>query len=213
MNIPHPYSLMMVGLLLSGAVQGQASLPGADEQVTQLDTIQVQAATGSRIARAGYEAPTPVTILEADALFLKTPGNIADALNTLPTLQGSISPMSFESSQANGVRGGRGTSALPYQLYDHAAYNYLSLGGVIANGPLAGRQFITGGDTVAFNPGNAIPGVATVAQNGEGAGHSPDCCTGQTGHVYPNVPVALSGLFGAVLPLKAAILQTWHAAG
>jgi len=314
MNIAHPYSLMIAGLLMSGTAQGQTPAPGADEQVTQLDAIQVSAATGSRIARAGYEAPTPVTILETDALFLKTPGNIADALNTLPTLQGSISPMSFESSQANGVRGnylnlrglgvertlimhdgrrvapsgnngstdinlipqmllrqvdvvtggasaaygsdavsgvvnfitdteftglktlsqigmagqgdntswrvgiaggvermdgrlnliasvehadsagikrrsdrnqggdvwvrgGRGTSALPYQLYDHAAYNYLSLGGVIANGPLAGWQFIAGGDTVAFNPGSAIPGVTTVAQNGEGAGHSPDCCT------------------------------------
>jgi len=75
------------------------------------------------------------------------------------------------------VRGGRGTSALPYQLYDHAAYNYLSLGGVISNGPLAGRQFISGGDTIDFNPGTALPGAATVSQNGDGAGHSPDCCT------------------------------------
>jgi len=300
--------LAVTALAVSSAVTAQ------DEQVTQLDAIQVMAATGSRIARAGYQAPTPVTILDTDTLFLKNPGNIADALNTLPTLQGSISPMSFESSQANGVRGnylnlrglgvertlimhdgrrvapsgnngstdinlipqmllrqvdvvtggasaaygsdavsgvvnfmtdseftglktisqigmagqgdntswrigmaggaermngrvhliasfehadsagikrrsdrqhagdvwvrgGRGTASLPYQLYDHAAYNYLSLGGVISSGPLAGRQFIAGGDTIAFNPGTAIPGVATVAQNGDGAGHSPDCCT------------------------------------
>jgi len=104
MNIQRSYPLILAGLLVSGVLHGQTPT-SAQEQITQLDAIQVSASTGSRIARAGYEAPTPVTVLETDALFLKTPGNIADALNTLPTLQGSISPMTFESSQANGVRG------------------------------------------------------------------------------------------------------------
>jgi outer membrane receptor protein involved in Fe transport len=47
--------------------------------------------TGSRITRDGYEAPTPVTTLAADALQARAPSNIPDALNQLPQFRNSLS--------------------------------------------------------------------------------------------------------------------------
>lgn len=45
--------------------------------------------TGSRIARPGVAAPTPVTSLTSDELVRQSPSTISDALRTLPALQNS----------------------------------------------------------------------------------------------------------------------------
>ena len=43
--------------------------------------------TASRIARDGYEAPTPTTTLGPDVLTLRAPGTLADALSLLPQMR------------------------------------------------------------------------------------------------------------------------------
>jgi outer membrane receptor protein involved in Fe transport len=45
--------------------------------------------TGSRIPRAGYDQPTPVTIQTSEILLSSAPTTLADGLNRLPQLQGS----------------------------------------------------------------------------------------------------------------------------
>ena len=50
--------------------------------------------TGTRIARDGYAAPSPVTVANVQQLQALTPSNIPDALNKLPSLLGSTSPTS-----------------------------------------------------------------------------------------------------------------------
>jgi iron complex outermembrane receptor protein len=62
--------------------------------------------TGSRIVRAGYNAPTPVTVLQADQLTKTAPSNIPDALNQLPQFQGSISQNAQADTGASKVRSG-----------------------------------------------------------------------------------------------------------
>jgi outer membrane receptor protein involved in Fe transport len=62
--------------------------------------------TGSRIVRAGYNAPTPVTVLSADQLTKTAPSNIPDALNQLPQFQGSISQNAQADTGASKVRSG-----------------------------------------------------------------------------------------------------------
>jgi iron complex outermembrane receptor protein len=48
--------------------------------------------TGSRLATVnGFNSPTPVTVLQAEELGKFAPNNIADALQTLPVLAGSLS--------------------------------------------------------------------------------------------------------------------------
>jgi len=62
--------------------------------------------TGSRIARAGFEAPTPVTAVQTDSLVNKAPGTIADGLNQLPQFQNSISGNTRGTGNAASVNSG-----------------------------------------------------------------------------------------------------------
>lgn len=62
--------------------------------------------TGSRVTRAGYSAPTPVTVLQTDALNAKAPSTLSDALNQLPVFTGSISNSQDRNSNGGRVRTG-----------------------------------------------------------------------------------------------------------
>lgn len=86
---------------------------GAEEAV--LDQVVV---TGSRlVTRDGYEAVTPVTVLEAEDLARGTPTNLADALNQLPQFkdsvhEGSSNLLSFDSPQAGNNLNLRGVGSV-----------------------------------------------------------------------------------------------------
>ena len=70
--------------------------PGVQEEIV---------VTGSRIARDGYEAPTPVTVISADELNATPRSNIAEFVNELPALAASNTPTPSISSSAgtNGI--------------------------------------------------------------------------------------------------------------
>jgi outer membrane receptor for ferrienterochelin and colicin len=58
-------------------------------QVERLEEVVV---TGSRLGNVtGFNSPTPVTVLEAEELAAFAPNNIANALQALPVLAGSLS--------------------------------------------------------------------------------------------------------------------------
>lgn len=73
---------------------------------TSEDASQDIVVTGSRVARAGYSAPTPVTMLQADSLTAKAPASLSDGLNQLPVFTGSISNAQDRNSNAGRVRTG-----------------------------------------------------------------------------------------------------------
>ena len=89
----------------AGAGQG-ADQSGSAEATVASEANQGIIVTGSRIVRAGFQAPTPVTVVSADELSRKAPSNIADALNQLPVFQNSISQNTGDSVQSNRVRSG-----------------------------------------------------------------------------------------------------------
>jgi len=62
--------------------------------------------TGSRITSAGFEAPSPVTVIKTDDMIQRAPGTIADALNQLPAFQNSINQNQQQFANANRQRGG-----------------------------------------------------------------------------------------------------------
>jgi len=62
--------------------------------------------TGSRITSAGFQAPTPVTVLTTDKMIQRAPGTIADALNQLPAFQNSINQNTKQSDNPNKQRTG-----------------------------------------------------------------------------------------------------------
>jgi len=67
------------------------------------DTALVEVVvTGTRIMRDGYEAPTPVSVLGVEQIQSFGSPNIADAVNTLPALSGSLSPASSVTTASTG---------------------------------------------------------------------------------------------------------------
>jgi outer membrane receptor protein involved in Fe transport len=69
-------------------------------------TVEEVVVTGSLITRAGYTAPTPVTVLTTDQLSKTAPSNLPDALNQLPQFAGSISQNAQADTGASKVRSG-----------------------------------------------------------------------------------------------------------
>ena len=61
--------------------------------------------TGSRLARTGYEAPTPVTVIGAEDIQSSGQPNIADFVNELPSVAGSSAPSTANRSLSNGAAG------------------------------------------------------------------------------------------------------------
>jgi outer membrane receptor protein involved in Fe transport len=68
--------------------------PADAEQVQQLQQLQQVEITGTLIQRPGYEAPTPVTSVGQAQIQASAFANIADFVNELPELSGSITSMS-----------------------------------------------------------------------------------------------------------------------
>jgi len=68
--------------------------------------VQEVVVTGTRVARAGYSAPTPVTMLRTDSLNAEAPSNLSDGLNQLPVFTGSISNAQDRGSNAGRIRTG-----------------------------------------------------------------------------------------------------------
>lgn len=62
--------------------------------------------TGSRVARPGFQSPNPMSVLTADDLENSAPSsNIADAVNQLPELAGSVSPANSRLANSSGAAG------------------------------------------------------------------------------------------------------------
>lgn len=57
--------------------------------------------TGSRVARDGAEAPTPVTVIGEERFAARATTNVADALNELPSFRASTSPATQQAVAGN----------------------------------------------------------------------------------------------------------------
>lgn len=66
------------------------------------------------------------------------------------------------------VESGAGTAANPFRLLENTRVSNTSYGGLVLNGPFAGRQFLPGGALGTFNPGTPS-GTAGLASGGDGA--------------------------------------------
>ncbi|MEW5686977.1 MAG: TonB-dependent receptor [Pseudomonadota bacterium] len=74
----------------------------AAETESSLEEVIV---TGSRVARDGYSAPTPVNVLGQDEIKAAAAANIADFVNTLPSVAGSATAANSSGGLSNGVAG------------------------------------------------------------------------------------------------------------
>jgi len=83
-----------------------ATASAQDEQgATTGDVLGQVTVTGTRIVRDGYEAPTPVSVLGTEELDKMAVTNIADAVNRLPALAGSVNPRNSSTNVSSGTGG------------------------------------------------------------------------------------------------------------
>ena len=94
----------LLGLVL-GATPALAQTPPpapADAAEAEPETLVV---TGSRIARSGFTAPTPVSVIGSAELKSEPQANIGDFVNTLPSVRGSQTSSTNSGSLSNGQAG------------------------------------------------------------------------------------------------------------
>ncbi len=90
---------MAAGGGVASAYAQDAAVAGVDP-TADLEGVVV---TGSRVVTNGNAAPTPVTVVTAEALMSQTPSNLPDALNKLPQFAQSTRSGQGGPSSAGGV--------------------------------------------------------------------------------------------------------------
>ncbi len=155
--------------------------PDAPAAGPLLDEIIVP---GTRLARDGYEAPTPVTIVDATEIGRSGSGNIADFINTLPALAGSQTP-NQNIQTASGVAG---TNSL--SLRDLGIQRTL----VLLDGARTVGGTITGAADINTFPQQLVARVDVVT-GGASAAYGSDALAGVVNLVLDR---AFTGLKGEV---------------
>lgn len=92
-------------LLCAGAVAPLVAPAQDVEAPAEELALQEIVVTGSRIARDGFEAPTPLTVIGVDQINASAPENLADFVNDLPSVVGSSTPQNSNLSFSNGQAG------------------------------------------------------------------------------------------------------------
>ena len=91
--------------LVHGAPALAQEATAAPDSVEAVPVEQI-VVTGSRVTRDGFEAPTPVMVLTQEDIQNTSPtNNIADFVNQLPALAGSIRPSNSRLELSNGIAG------------------------------------------------------------------------------------------------------------
>jgi outer membrane receptor protein involved in Fe transport len=89
----------------AAAMAASADQPAAVAQAPEAVSEEAIVVTGSRIARTGYDAPTPVSIVSEAELRAEPQPSIGDYVNTLPAVQGSQTSSTNSGSLSNGQAG------------------------------------------------------------------------------------------------------------
>ncbi|MEO6024427.1 MAG: TonB-dependent receptor plug domain-containing protein, partial [Burkholderiales bacterium] len=151
------------------------------QQPTEVESVVV---SGSRISIGGYEAPTPVTVVDAEKLESNAYGNITDSVRQLPQLNSP--PASFGVSQGAASPGTAGANLLNLRNLGISRTLVLFDGQRIVNSNL------TGGVDVTTLP-SAIVQRVDVVTGGASAAWGSDAVAGVVNFVIDKNFVGLKG--------------------
>jgi len=172
---------VLAAILAAGSAQAQQQTAQA---TTSVEEIVV---TGSRIVRDGYEAPTPVSVIGVEQMQNQATSNLADFVNTLPSLAASATPQSGAATVTSG----------------RAAVNSLNLRGLgsertltLLDGKRVVGGIITGVADISEFPQQLISRVDVVT-GGASSAYGSDAMTGVVNFVldtdYQGVKGEISG--------------------
>jgi outer membrane receptor protein involved in Fe transport len=137
--------------------------------------------TGTRIVRDGYQAPTPLTVLTEKDIENGSPtNNIADFVNTLPSLAGSTRP---SNSRLNISSGQAGINALNLRNLDNNSSGTRTL--VLVNGRRSVASAITGVVDINTIP-QALVSRVEVVTGGASAAYGSDAVAGVVNFILNN---------------------------
>src|SRR3546814_226065 len=181
---------LTVALLWNLPAQAQDASPAPAGTVAPPDAeITV---TGTRIQRDGYQAPTPLTVLGAEDIEASAPANIADYVNDIPSLVGSVTPAS---SNLNISAGTAGVNALNLRALGTARTLVLldgqrsvgsTLGGLVdvntfPQGLIKSVEIVTGGASAAYGS-DAVSGLVNFILDKEYTGLKASAEYGRTAY-------------------------------
>jgi len=172
----------------------------AQDAVAQADGAEAPAeaivVTGSRIARSGYDAPTPVNVVSEIELKAEPQANIGDYVSTLPAVQGSASSSTNSGSLSNGQAGiatvnlrnlgaNRTLILIDGQRSVASATQGLVDVQTIPQGLIKGVEVVTGGASSVYGS-DAVAGVVNFILNKDYEGFKAEYEHGVT--TYGDVP-------------------------
>ncbi|MEA1016001.1 TonB-dependent receptor domain-containing protein [Sphingosinicella sp. LY1275] len=166
---------------MAGAASAQATDATAQTSATTTEENRDILITGTRIVRDGYQAPTPLTVMsEADIEAGSPTNNIADFVNTLPSLAGSTRPAN---SRLNISSGQAGINALNLRNLDNNIAGTRTL--VLVNGRRSVSSTITGIVDVNTIP-QALINRVDVVTGGASAAYGSDAVAGVVNFILNN---------------------------
>lgn len=162
------YFALTIGLVVAG--EHSDALAQSNQQATEEIVV-----TGSRVTRDGFEAPTPVTVLNTDEMLRDAPIALSDLINKLPVFSSSPTARNSVSSVSDG---NAGVSNLNLRsiganrtlvLFDGARLAGSSIGGfhnnggsvdisVFPDGLISRVDVVTGGASAPYGS-DAVAGV------------------------------------------------------
>jgi iron complex outermembrane receptor protein len=146
--------------------------------------------TGSRVARSGYDMPTPVSVIGEAEIAAAAPSNLADFVNDIPSIVGSTTPATGNAAISSGAAGinalnlrGLGTSRTLVLLDGRRSVGSTASGAVDINtfpqGLVKSVEIVTGGASAAYGS-DAVSGVVNFILDKEFTGLKFNGEVGQT---------------------------------
>ncbi len=184
------------GVLQVSAANAQTTTEAVEEQPAEGDAPKVITVTGSRIARDGYDAPTPFTVVTEAELDAEPQANIGDYVSTLPAVRGSQSSSTNSGSLSNGQAGiatinlrNLGANRTLILIDGQRSVASATVGFVdvqtVPQGLIKGVEIVTGGASSAYGS-DAVAGVVNFVLDKDFTGIKAEYEYGVT--TYGDVP-------------------------
>ncbi|WBH15084.1 TonB-dependent receptor domain-containing protein [Sphingomonas radiodurans] len=165
-----------------------AELPPEQAETTGEDDVIT--VTGSRIVRNGYDAPTPVTVIGLADIQAAAPANVADFVNQIPSVAGSVTPSNTQRNLSGGNGGintinlrSLGTNRTLVLLDGHRSVGSVANGTVDVNtipqGLVKSVEVVTGGAASVYGS-DAVAGVVNFILDREYTGLKGEISYGET---------------------------------
>lgn len=165
----------LLGSMMTAILAGTVAAPAtAQETAADEGALQEITVTGSRVARSGMSAPTPVTVMDSEAMNSLNPGQLIESLDQLPQF--------FNNTRPDGPAAGAYSSG-------SAGQSFLNMRGMGANRTLVlldGRRMVPTSKLGSVDI-NLIPEAMVermeIVTGGASAAYGSDAVTGVTNFI------------------------------